>query len=272
MSRAFEQAWALLKAAFLPVPKERLGSGTSRITYGRPPLPDVTKLGLPVNIQDRILANALSEIANDYNNPVLNTFVPESAEQLPAHLSEIDPSLYHDKQGNPLDFIDMYGYHNIPVAYSQQVLRPIQEQTNETYHSHENLRQTLNDYLPALVPLGLDDVKRANWASGLNRGIVSKPHFGIDEPVSLIDPMFQHRLAQKETPWMSEAERQSAKPMLQDLVNTMQTPREYMEPWYSDIDQYNDPQSALSNLQMGREQAESDQEQLLRFLGSQGFL
>lgn len=246
MSAAFEQAWLLLKQSMPPfVPRsieDQLGMGSFRAAYGDPNIPHVTKFG-----SGEGLANALVQARLAEMYPEL--MVGEELHPLPVHESELpdwlttsrktgEPLLYTSPKwedyGNP--FMGNRGGSEVqsPFTFTQEKGVPI-ESTDmwKDYEPHMDLRNELWEKYPLLHGLGMWDVKPENWAQ-MQGGIELPEDMEIPGQVKVIDPQFDKpRVRPMYTPKFMSA----SKEFMSDLPEL----REFAEPWYSGLSQYEDP-------------------------------
>lgn len=176
MSKAFEQAWLLLKAVFQPSEGFLLDEGMNQQVFAREGDPDVTKVGGVFTIPDMYYLNRLAAERPDIM--VSQKLIPQTMEL-------------------PMDTQARFN-HRVPVLSQQVRGNPLQYEGTKRAGAMrgKQLAQALYDAPGGelLEALGLSDVKPANWMQILpQRGLpVSEI---MDDPSQkgravLMDPMF----------------------------------------------------------------------------------
>lgn len=262
MSGAFEQAWVLLKASSMPpfVPRDldqRIGSGDYRVAFRQPDTLHTTKFGTGEKLADTLVLNRLAEMYDE-------AFVGEELHALPVHESQLPAFATTGKDGRLLGYDQEYfdgkfdygpggrrkGKYNImPLTYTQELGRPLTSTGDSSdYLAQKLLQDKMREMYPVVNALGLGDVKDENWAV-MPKGGLSLPELSPDQ-VKLVDPMFDYpRL----TPYYTSDFQREANRFRQDLPEL----REFAEPWYKGLNQYEDPalgEQMLDTLIQGEQQ------------------
>lgn len=255
MSRAFEMAWALLKAAMPPfVPRsldDQIGIGSYRAAYRSEDAPGhTTKYGTGEKLADTMV---LAQLADMY--PEL--FVPEYLHPLPVPEAQLPSFTMQDrkKEGyvtHPLSYSEDYmadhfydygadgGHDVMPLTYTQDLGTSIESgQEWRDIGPHLALRDRIREMYPLAGALGIGDTKPENWA--LMEGGLDMPEVSQAGTVKIIDPMFDHP---RMRPWYTPEFTREAKRFQQDLPELS----EFAQPWYAGLDQYEDPALAQQML------------------------
>lgn len=244
MSRAFEVAWLLLKASMPPfVPRrldDQLGIGSYRAAYSSPDVEHTTKFGTGEKLADTMV---LSQLAEMY--PEL--FVEEELHALPGRESDLSNWLMQAKKDTdtPLEYSEDYmadkffdygadgGHEVMPLTYTQELGVPIESGKKWLgYAPHAQVRDQVREMYPLAGALGIGDTKPENWAvmpDGLNI-----PEISTEGTVKVIDPMFDYP---RRRPFYTPEFMREANRFQQDLPEL----REFAQPWYDGLDQYEDP-------------------------------
>ena len=262
MSGAFEQAWVLLKASMPPfVPRkvaQRIGSGDYRVAFRQPDTLHTTKFGTGEKLADTLVLNQLAELYPE-------AFVGEELHPLPAHESQLPAFATTGKDGGLLgydqDYFDGkfdYGpggrrkgkYNVMPLTYTQELGRPItSNEEMKTFLAQKLLQDKMRANYPVAGALGLGDVKPENWAV-MPKGGLDLPELTSEGQVKLIDPMFDYP---RTRPFYTGEFSREANRFRQDMPEL----REFAEPWYKGLNQYEDPalgQQMLDTLIQGEQQ------------------
>ena len=262
MSGAFEQAWVLLKASMPPfVPRkvaQRIGSGDYRVAFGQPDTLHTTKFGTGEKLADTLVLNQLAELYPE-------AFVGEELHPLPVHESQLPAFATTGKDGGLLgydqDYFDGkfdYGpggrrkgkYNVMPLTYTQALGQPItSNEEMKTFLAQKLLQDKMRANYPVAGALGLGDVKPENWAV-MPKGGLDLPELTSEGQVKLIDPMFDYP---RTRPFYTGEFSREANRFRQDMPEL----REFAEPWYKGLDQYEDPalgQQMLDTLIQGEQQ------------------
>lgn len=244
VSAAFEVAWALLKASMPPfVPRkidDQLGIGSYRAAYQLPGVGHTTKFGTGEMLAHTMTGNQLAELYPEI-------FVGEQLHPLPAKESDLADWLMQPKKhtDDPLSYSEDYmtdnyfdygadgGHEVMPLTYTQELGQPIESGDKwGDVAEHIDLNNQIRQLYPLASALGVGDTKPENWA--IMEGGLDIPALSTAGTVKVIDPMFDYpRMRPFYTPeFMREAKR-----FQQDLPEL----REFAQPWYSGIDQYENP-------------------------------
>lgn len=237
-------AWMLLKASMPPfVPRrldDQLGIGSFRAAYSSPGVGHTTKFGTGEKLADTMV---LSQLAEMY--PEL--FVGEELHALPARESDLPDWLMQARkdEDDPLSYSEDYmtdrffdygadGGHNVmPVTYTQELGTPIESDANwQDLGPHVQLRDRVREMYPLAGALGIGDTKPENWA--LMEGGIDVPEISTAGTVKVIDPMFDYP---RRRPFYTDEFMREASRFQQDLPEL----REFAQPLYAGLDQYNDP-------------------------------
>ena len=190
MSAAFEQAWVLLKAAFLPTdPEQQLGAGMFRTVYGQQGNPDVTKFGYG-GLSDMATLNALAQMYPEL-------FLDERPAYLDYPESGPPDFLMMRPSGEPIaDTRELGTEVGLPFPSTQQLGRPIE--MPQGYTSQEWLQRrskpllgSIYDKYPIAEQLQMWDIKPENWL-GVEGGRMPISNIGSSQSgqAKLMDPMF----------------------------------------------------------------------------------
>ena len=176
MSKAFEQAWLLLKAVFQPSEGYLLDEGMNQQVFAREGDPDVTKVGGVFSLPDMYYLNRLAAERPDLfvsQSPIAQTM--ELPVDTQARFSHRVPVLSQQVKGNPLQY---EGTKRAGTMRGKQLAQALYDAPGGEL----------------LEALGLSDVKPANWMQILpQRGLpVSEI---MDDPSQqgravMMDPMF----------------------------------------------------------------------------------
>ena len=265
MNGPFELAWMLLKANMPPfVPRkidDQLGIGSYRAAYESKDAPGhTTKYGTGEKLADTMV---LAQLAEMY--PEL--FVGEQLHPLPTRESDLplftmralkdkdDELSYTEDYMDPKysDYGSIYGVgggHNVmPLTYTQELGEPIESGGKWSQHSpHIDLRDKVRSMYPLTDALGIGDNKPENWA--VMEGGLDLPEVSEEGAVKLIDPMFDY---ERQRPFYTPDFMREVSRFQQDLPEL----REFAEPWYKGLGQYEDPALAeemLDTIVQGEQQ------------------
>jgi len=244
MSRALEMAWMLLKASMPPfVPRrldDQLGIGSFRAAYSLPGVGHTTKYGTGEKLADTLINHTLAE-----RNPEM--FVGEQLHALPVPESQLPLFTMQARKDkdDPLSYSEPYmadeffdygadgGHEVMPVTYTQELGTPIESDVNwKELGPHVELRDRVREMYPLAGALGIGDTKPENWA--LMQGGVDIPEISTAGAVKVIDPMFDYP---RRRPFYTPEFMREASRFQQDLPEL----REFAQPLYAGLDQYNDP-------------------------------
>jgi len=247
MSRALEMAWMLLKASMPPfVPRrldEQLGIGSYRAAYAPPEdsgLGHTTKYGTGEKLADTMVLSQLAEMYPEM-------FVGEQLHALPVPESQLPLFTMQARKDkdDPLSYSEPYmadeffdygadgGHEVMPVTYTQELGTPIESDVNwKELGPHVELRDRVREMYPLAGALGIGDTKPENWA--LMQGGVDMPEISTAGTVKVIDPMFDYP---RRRPFYTPEFMREASRFQQDLPEL----REFAQPLYAGLDQYNDP-------------------------------
>jgi len=264
MSGPLELAWMLLKANMPPfVPRkidDQLGIGSYRAAYRLPSVGHTTKYGTGEKLADTMV---LSQLAEMY--PEL--FVGEQLHALPGRESDLPDWLMEPRKDTdmPLEYSEDYmrdfgaGYQAtddeliglegtpfvsdtgfvrlpggvMPLTYTQELGEPIDSGDKwGELTPHVDLRDKVRSMYPLAGALGVGDTKPENWA--VMEGGLDLPELSTAGTVKVIDPMFDYP---RRRPFYTPEFMREAKRFQQDLPEL----REFVEPWYKGLDQYEDP-------------------------------
>jgi len=262
MGRAFDEAWALLKAMvpFMPqAHEEQLGMGSYRATYGQQGVPHVTKFGTGENLADTMTLNRLAEMypemfVGEELHPMPQGQVPEWLTTRARGEDAGEELEYHDwdSRDNYVPGAFRLGVDAIqqPLAYTQARGNPIESTpVTEQYGPQRALLERLVAERPLLNALGMWDTKPENWSS--DRTGIDIPEYGSGMQGKLIDPMFgSRRFPVYYTPEFNAASR--------EFRRDMPEVREFAEPWYRGADQTENPELTLRILDELVRQGEVD--------------
>lgn len=193
MGTAFEQAWMLLKSAFLPTdPQQQLGSGMFRTVYGQQGNPDVTKFGYG-GLADMATLNALAQMYPEL-------FVGEQPAYLDYPKSGLPDWLMRRSTGEPIaDTRELGTEVGMPFPSVQQLGTPIERPAGFTAQQYRQrvskplLTQPdgIYDRYPITEQLQMWDIKPENFI-GVRGGILDAQALGSPQvgQAKLADPMF----------------------------------------------------------------------------------
>lgn len=252
MSGPLELAWMLLKANMPPfVPRkidDQLGIGSYRAAYRLPGVGHTTKYGTGEKVADTMINYGLAE-----RHP--EAFVSEQLHALPVRESDLpaftmqtrpnqvdDPNWLNNGRlsyGEPYmadEFFDYGadgGHEVMPLTYTQELGQPIDSGDKwKELTPHVDLRDKVRSMYPLAGALGVGDTKPENWA--VMEGGLDLPELSTAGTVKVIDPMFDYP---RRRPFYTPEFMREAKRFQQDLPEL----RQFVEPWYKGLDQYEDP-------------------------------
>ena len=190
MTAAFEQAWALLKAAFVPTdPEQQLGAGMFRSVYGQEGNPDVSKFGYG-GLADMSTLDALSQMYPEL-------FLGERPAYLDYPEGGLPDWVMRRPTGEPIaDTRELGTEVGMAFPSTQKLGVPIE--MPEGYRRQEWLQRmgkpilgSVYDRYPLTEQLQMWDIKPENWL-GTEGGAVSPAALGSSTPggAKLMDPQF----------------------------------------------------------------------------------
>jgi len=259
MTAAFEQAWLLLKAAYMPQSlDEILGHGSWRAAIEEPDdfrtgQPRVTKVGGPFNVASHVLAGRLAE-----EHPEL--VAPEEFERVPGGAHELPEGWDINSRGERMreykpQNIDETG-RAFPVFTTQTRGTPIQGEGVFDRSNKEMRGNILGDVhynYPLAHAMKIHDAKGENWAA-MPQGQEGytppsmEPELqrrGITTPLQMIDPMFadpKSELGRRIPPMLDRSSPAYDAAQIRRVASEIPTEsadiKEIMEPWYQTADQY----------------------------------
>ena len=240
-------AWMLLKASMPPfVPRrldDQLGIGSYRAAYEPPEDSDIgytTKYGTGEKLADTMVLGQLAEMFPE-------AFVGEQLHALPVPESQLPLFTMQARKpkDDPLSYSEPYmaneffdygadgGHAVMPVTYTQELGTPIESDVNwRELGPHVEVRDRLREMYPLAGALGVGDTKPENFA--LMPDGLDIPQLSTAGTVKVIDPMFDYP---RRRPFYTPEFRREASRFQQDLPEL----REFAQPLYAGLDQYNDP-------------------------------
>jgi len=187
VSAAFDHAWALLKAAFIPtVPEQQIGAGNFRTVYGQEGNPDATKFGYGAGLSDMATLNTLATMYPDI-------FVPEK----PAYLdsSEFPDYLMRKPSGHMIS-TGRLGPDSMPLPSTQIRGQPLVKPAGYQQQRWDRkmgtpLQSAMYDAIPITEGAKMWDIKPENWM-GTETGRVPSSQVGVSGSprAKLMDPQF----------------------------------------------------------------------------------
>lgn len=278
MSGPLEQAWALLKAMtpFMPTsPDQQLGMGSYRAAYRQEGVPHVTKFGTGENLADTVILSRLGEMHPE-------AFVAEEVHPMPRVVGGRLPEWLTEQARGPDagDFLEYHDYQGEvdrgqgmapgqslqlgtdpvvhPFVYTQPLGNPLEStELTEQYSPQRALLDRVAEAYPLTGALGMFDAKPENVFAD-DAGI-PMPEYGEDVTGKFGDPMFGHRRIQT---FYTPEFRALSQEFRQDLPEV----RDFAEPWYAGLDNYDDPEEARMVLDEIVRQGEIDLAQRTRRL------
>jgi len=193
MSGAFEQAWLLLKAAFIPTdPQQQLGAGMFRTVYGQEYNPDVTKFGYG-GLADMSTLTALARMYPEL-------FIEEKPAYLDYPIGGLPDFVMRRPTGEPISDTRELGTEvGMPFPSTQERGRPLERPEGYTAQSWLQSRSKpllsnpggIYDRYPITEQLSMWDIKPENWI-GAKDGMMDAQRLGSPTPsqAKLMDPMF----------------------------------------------------------------------------------
>tara|TARA_Y100001963_G_scaffold159178_1_gene261727 strand:+ start:3720 stop:4586 length:867 start_codon:yes stop_codon:yes gene_type:complete len=249
MGAAFEQAWSLLKAAYMPQSlDEILGHGSWRAAVEEPEdfrtgPPRVTKVGGPFNVASHVLAGKLAEEHPELVAPEEFERAPGGAHELPEGW-EVGVSGEQMRQYNP--------YQTFPVFTTQARGIPIEGKgvfDRENKPMRREILMDLYENYPLAQAMKLWDAKGENWAA-MPQGqegfvppsmVPELGRRGIHTDLRMIDPMFadpQSYHARLIPPRLMGHDPAQIRRVASEVPTEAADIQEFMEPWYQSADQY----------------------------------
>lgn len=239
---------------------DQLGIGSFRAAYSLPGVGHTTKYGTGEKLADTMVLSQLAEMYPEM-------FVGEQLHALPGRESDLPDWLMEPRKNTdmPLEYSEDYmrdfgaGYQAtddeliglegapfvsdtgfvrlpggvMPVTYTQELGTPIESDVNwKELGPHVELRDRVREMYPLAGALGIGDTKPENWA--LMQGGVDMPEISTAGTVKVIDPMFDYP---RRRPFYTPEFMREASRFQQDLPEL----REFAQPLYAGLDQYNDP-------------------------------
>jgi hypothetical protein len=252
MSGPLELAWMLLKANMPPfVPRkidDQLGIGSYRAAYRLPGVGHTTKYGTGEKVADTMINYGLAERHPEAFVSEQLHALPVRESDLPAFTMQARPSQVDDPNwlnNGRLSYSEPYmadeffdygadgGHEVMPLTYTQELGQPIDSGDKwGELTPHVDLRDKVRSMYPLAGALGVGDTKPENWA--VMEGGLDLPELSTAGTVKVIDPMFDYP---RRRPFYTPEFMREAKRFQQDLPEL----REFAEPWYKGLDQYEDP-------------------------------
>lgn len=190
MSAAFEEAWSLLKAAFMPTdPDQQLGTGMFRSVYGEQGNPDVTKFGY-AGLADMATLDTLAQMYPEL-------FIGERPAYLDMPQSNVPDWLMMRPDGTPIaDTRELGTTAGMPLPSVQQRGTPLDKP--DGYKSHQWLQSrgkpilgSIYNKYPLTEAMQMWDIKPENWI-GMPSGAMNARALGhpVTAGAKLMDPQF----------------------------------------------------------------------------------
>ncbi len=189
MGGAFEQAWLLLKAAFVPTdPDQQIGAGMFRTVYGQEGNPDATKFGYGPGLSNMATLDTMGQMYPE-------TFLGERPAYLQYPETGIPDYLMRKPTGQVVSPGSL-GPDSMPLPSTQELGEPLVRPagyTQEGWNKSKGigLQNALADAYPLTEAAQMWDIKPENWL-GTGAGRVPSSLVGVsDSPrAKLMDPMF----------------------------------------------------------------------------------
>ena len=254
MSAAFEQAWLLLKAAFVPTdPDQQIGAGNFRTVYGQKGNPDATKFGYGPGLSNMATLDTLAQMYPEL-------FIGEKPAYLEKPESGLPDYLMRKPTGHMVS-TGTLGPDSMPLPSTQELGQPLVRPTGYTRQGWDkskgiDLQNAIANTYPLTEAAQMWDVKPENWL-GTETGRVPSSEVGVSASprAKLMDPMFM-------------GEQQTFRPMSQIQVEPrtlaefgrkLPDVEDFAEPWSDMVYEQGTPSQVESFDTMTSEEAQMQQ-------------